>query len=173
VELDSTESLPRPRSASTASFNSRPRARGLGHPAGSRAVLLVAGIAIALAFSVAAYGVETSRENIAMIGLAATVVIAVGMAVSARNSIRRTERFSEFLDGALSESERVRHELQLANEDLRRENAGLRTRELAVAQGFDLVDERTQGRLRELVEETGAELAEIVDEALDRPGSGA
>jgi hypothetical protein len=40
----------------------------------------------------------------------------------------------------------------------------------AVLQGLDVIDERTQGRLWELFEETGDELAELVDEALDDRG---
>lgn len=142
-------------STPTTPLNSKANSRRTGPPAGSRAALLVTAIAIVLTLGVATYGVETNRKTIAILGLAATVVIAALMVAGARHSIR------------------ARDDLRVANDQLRRENAGLRTRELAVAQGFDLVDERTQGRLRELVEETGAELAEIVDEALDRPGSGA
>jgi hypothetical protein len=43
----------------------------------------------------------------------------------------------------------------------------------AVLQGLDVIDERTQGRLWELFEETGDELAELVDEALADPGGDA
>jgi hypothetical protein len=40
-------------------------------------------------------------------------------------------------------------------------------------QGFDVINERTQGRLKELVEEAGDELAALVDDALDDPTEGA
>lgn len=73
----------------------------------------------------------------------------------------------ELFDEALAESERARAELLVANEKLRRSNANLRRLHLAVAQGFDVLDERTEGRLRELVEQAGDELAELVDLALD------
>jgi hypothetical protein len=53
------------------------------------------------------------------------------------------------------------------NAKLQQANAGLRTVQLAVAQGFDLIDERTQGRLREIVEESGDALAALVDETLE------
>lgn len=147
--------LDRSVSTPTSPLNSKANSRRTGAAAGSRAALLVAAIAIVLTLGVGTYGVETNRKPIAILGLACNAVIAALVVVSARNSIR------------------ARDDLRVAGEELRRENAGLRARELAVAQGFDLVDERTRGRLRELVEETGAELAEIVDEALDRPGSGA
>lgn len=84
-----------------------------------------------------------------MVGLAASAVVAVAMAVRASKSIRD------------------RDELLAANEELQRRNVELRALQLAVVRGLHVVDERTQGRLRDLVEETGDELAELVDEVLD------
>jgi hypothetical protein len=43
----------------------------------------------------------------------------------------------------------------------------LQTLQLAVAQGFNLIDERTQGRLRELVQQAGDDLAALVEETFD------
>ena len=102
-----------------------------------------------------------------MVGLGASLAIAVAMALRARDSIRAVERSSEALDRALAESEHARDELHIANAKLQRTNADLRTLQIAVTQGFNFIDERTHGRLRELVEEAGDELAALVDDTLD------
>jgi len=102
-----------------------------------------------LALGVATYGVETDRKSVAMIGLTATAGVAAAIAVSARKSIR------------------AQNELHVANEELRQRNADLQAFQLALEQGFDVIDERTQGRLTELVEDVGDELAALVDETLD------
>jgi hypothetical protein len=156
-------------SRSTRPFDSEARAREPGHPAGAHAPLLVTLIAFALTLAVTAYGVEAGRTSIAMVGLAVGAVVAAAMAASAWRSIRTGKRACDVLDRALGESERARDELGVANERLRRSLADLRALQLAVVQGFVLIDERTQGRLRELVEEFGDELAALVDEALDDP----
>jgi hypothetical protein len=161
--------LRRSGSASTGPFNSGSRARASGHPVPPHALPVVALIAIALTLAVATYGVETDRKSVAMVGLAATALVAVAMGVSARKSIRTGERFCEVLDRDLAKSERARDELHFANERLHRRNADLRALQLAVVQGFDFINERTQGRLKELVEEAGDEFAALVDEALEGP----
>ncbi len=136
-------------SAPTVRFNASLRTRGAAHPTGSPAVLLVTTIAMALALGVAMYGVETDRKSVAMIGLTATAGVAAAIAVSARKSIR------------------AQNELHVANEELRQRSADLQAFQLALEQGFDVIDERTQGRLTELLDDVGDELAALVDEALD------
>lgn len=143
------------------------RHRAPGHPAGSRAALLVTLMAITLTLGSATYGLVTDRRNVAIVGLTASVLIAVAMALRARDSIGTAERSPELLDRALAESERARDDLNVANAKLQRTNADLRTLQIAVAQGFNLIDERTEGRLRALVAEAGDDLASLVDEALD------
>jgi len=138
-----------------------------GHPAGSRAALLVTPIAMTLTLGVATYGLVTDRRTVAMVGLTASVLIAIAMALRARDSIGTAERSSEQLDRALAESERARDDLHIANAKLQRTNVDLRTLQIAVALGFNLIDERTEGRLRALVAEAGDDLASLVDEALD------
>jgi len=101
--------------------------------------------------------------------LAAAAAAAVAMAVGARASIREAARTSEVLNRTLAEAERARDEILITNERLQRRNAELQALELAVEEGFDWIDERTQGRLRDLVEEAGDELAALVDEMLDAP----
>jgi hypothetical protein len=88
------------------------------------------------------------------------------MAARAAESIRAVRRSSRLLDEALADSERARDELDVANQRLQRTNAELRTLQLAVAQGFNLIDERTQGRLRDLIEQAGDDLISLVDETL-------
>ena len=89
------------------------------------------------------------------------------MVTRARRSLRTAELSSALLEAVLAESERARARLDMDNAKLQQANAGLRTIQLAVAQGFDLIDERTQGRLRKIVEESGDALAALVDETLD------
>jgi hypothetical protein len=134
--------------------------------------LLVTVGAVALTLGVAAYGLFTDLRNVALAGVGASVVVAVAMAVRARNSIRTARHSVELLDSALAESEQARDELYSANEKLQRTNADLRALQIAVAQGFSLIDERTRGRLREVVEQAGAELAALVDETLDEETGG-
>jgi len=101
-------------------------------------------VSIVVALGVGMYGIETDAKSVALVGLAFTALVAVVMAVRAGTAIR-------------------------ANERLRRRNADLQTFQLAVVQGFDWIDERTQGQLKELVEEASDELAALVEDALDDP----
>jgi cell division protein FtsB len=109
---------------------------------------------IALALGVATVGVETDREALALLGLGATGLLAAALAATASRSIRR------------------RDELRAANKELQRRSAELEAQQLAIESGLDVIDVRTQGRLRELVEESGDELAELIDEALDESDEG-
>lgn len=142
ARLSQPVSAPTTRSAST---------RVSDRPRGSHTATLVATIATLLAVGVAAYGVATDWRSVSMIGLAATVAITAVMSINASRSI-----------GAWNE-------IHLANKELQQKNDDLRTSQLAVVRGFDLIDERTQGRLTELVEEVGDELAALADEVFDEP----
>lgn len=137
------------------------------HPSASRAVLLVNLGAIALTLGIAAYGTTNDLHAVALAGVLASVTIAVAIVTRARGSLRRAELSSALLETVLAESERVRAKLDSDNAKLQQANAGLRTVQLAVTQGFDLIDERTQGRLREIVEASGDALAALVDETLE------
>ena len=109
---------------------------------------------IALALGVATFGVETSRDALALLGLWATGLLAAALAASANKAMRR------------------RDELRAVNKELQRRNVELETRQDAIERALELIDERTQGHLREIVEESGDELAELVDEALDESTGG-
>jgi hypothetical protein len=131
----------------------RLRSRGLSNGrAGIPLTPFAALTAIAVPLAAASYGVETNNRTIAMIGLVVTAVVAAAAALRANRSTR------------------VRDALLEANGNLRRRNTDLEAMHQAVLQGLDVIDERTQGRLWELFEETGDELAELVDEALDDRG---
>lgn len=106
---------------------------------------------VALAFAVSALGVVTDRDAFALLGLAATALLAVTLAVSASRSTRRCD------------------ELRTANRDLQRTNAELEARRLAIGKALDLIDDRTSGWLYELVEVVGDELAELVDKEVCDP----
>ena len=142
--------------------------RPMSRPAGvTRAALLVSLVAIAQTLGVTTYGLLAGHRNVAIIGLVSSVVVAVAMALRADGSIHAVEQSSALLDRALADSRHAHDDLNVANEQLRRANAELRTLQIAVAQGFNLIDERTQGRLRELVEEAGDDLAALVNESFE------
>ena len=81
--------------------------------------------------------------------------------------LRTAEHAAELLDSAVLESERARDELHSVNAQLRKANTDQLVAQLAVAEAFNLIDERTQGRLRAVVEEAGGDLAALVEESLD------
>jgi hypothetical protein len=111
--------------------------------------------AIALALAVATFGVGTNRDALALLGLGATGLLAAVLAASASRLVRRR-------DG-----------LRAANTELQRRNAELETRRLAIESALDAIDGRMQGRLRELIEQSGDELAGLVDDTLDESSEGA
>jgi hypothetical protein len=72
----------------------------------------------------------------------------------------------DLLGGSEAESERAR-EPAVADQELRRSNAGLEELKRATADGLGALDQHTQGRLRELVERAGDELAALIDLVLN------
>ena len=68
------------------------RHRVPGHPVGSRAALLVNLIAIMLTLGVATYGLMGDRRDVALIGIVASLVIAIAMVARARDSLRTAEQ---------------------------------------------------------------------------------
>jgi hypothetical protein len=62
--------------------------------------------------------------------------------------------------------ERTRDELVEANEELGRANVQIRAMHIAFADLLNLADERTNGRVRALIEDTGIELAELLAEQI-------
>jgi hypothetical protein len=130
-------------------------------------VLTLTATAVAVTLGVAAYGLATDRRIVSIIGVAASAAIAIAMACRATDAIRSARRSSNLLDDALVESERIRDDLKIANQSLQRKNAELELLQVAVAQAFRVIDERTRGRLWALVHEAGNDLAALVDETLD------
>ena len=125
-----------------------------GHPKSSdreraRAAFVVTVVATSLALGMTAYGVGSDRKAVALIGLASTVVVVAALVFSS------------------SSSSHSREALLAANEELQRRNADLEALHLAVLKGLDVIDQETQGRLLELIEDAGDELAVLVDETLD------
>ncbi|MEZ5101225.1 MAG: hypothetical protein R3C15_15775 [Thermoleophilia bacterium] len=119
-----------------------------------------------MTLGVAVYGQVTGTGSVALMGVGASVAIGLAMALRAHGAITSAERSSESLDRALADSERARDDLDRANAELQRSNAALRTTG-SFAQAFELIDERTHGNLRGLVQEAGTEIADLVDRAFD------
>lgn len=130
-----------------------------GHPVGSTRVLLVSLVGLLVSCSVAGYGVTIGSRGLMIAGVAACVAIGVAMAFRATDSISSAERAYARLDRALAETERTR-------DDLARANAEIRTIQIAYAELLNLADERTDGRMRELIEDTGDELAAILEDEI-------
>jgi hypothetical protein len=144
------------------------RSRIPRHPAGSRSVLLIALGGLLLTLGTMSYGLLAHSSVLVIVGLVSSMWIGVAMAFRARSSIRTAEEAYGRLDNALADSERARDQLAAANEELARTNLELRTTQLAMADVLNLADERTHGRMRELIENTGGELAELLEHELER-----
>ena len=144
------------------------RARIPNHPAGSRSVLLLSLAALGLTLTVAGYGLVIEARGLALVGLVASVSIGAAMALRARAAIRSAENAYSRLDNSLADVERARDDLALANEELARVNARVQAMQIAHAELLNLADERTHGRMRELIEETGSDLADLLEEELHR-----
>ena len=138
------------------------------HPAGSRPVLLLSLAALGLTLTVAAYGLIIEARGLALVGLIAGVSIGAAMALRARAAIRSAENAYSRLDHSLADVERARDDLTLANEELARANARVQAMQIAHAELLNLADERTDGRMRELIEETASDLADFLSEELER-----
>jgi hypothetical protein len=138
------------------------------HPAGSRSVLLVDIGALVLTVGVAFYGLHEDSRVLTLIGLFGSISIGIAMALRARDSIRTAESAYSRLDRTLADAERARDELADANEDLARANAQIQAVHIAYADLLNLTDERTSGRIRELLEDTGEDLAELLEGEMER-----
>jgi hypothetical protein len=142
----------------------RAAARIPGHPVGSTRVLLVSLGGLLLSCGVAGYGLTIGSRGLAIAGLASCLAIGVAMAFRATDSIGSAESAYVRLDRALAETEKTR-------DDLARANAEVRAIQIAYGELLNLADERTEGRMRELIEETGVELAAMLeDEIAQRRG---
>lgn len=73
----------------------------------------------------------------------------------------------ELCKRALIDSERGRSEALLENQRLHRSKAELVRLNVRVAQGFEVLDEQSQGRLRQVVEEACDELTAFVDRLVE------
>ena len=106
-------------------------------------------------------------RGVTLLALVTALMVGTVMALRAGDSIRTAEAAYLRSDRALAESERARDALALANEELAAANVQLRMTQLGVAAFLNLVDERTDGRLRALLEQTGDDLVEILDQQLE------
>lgn len=109
----------------------------------------------------------SSDRVVACVGLISSIAIGGAMALRARGSMRAVEAAYLDLDHALLESEQARDALSIANEELARANVELRAMQITFGEVLNYANERSNGQMRALIEETGAELAEILAEQLD------
>ena len=137
----------------------RATARIPGHPVGSTRVLLVSLGGLLLSCGVAGYGLTIGSRGLAIADLASCLAIGIAMAFRATDSIGSAESAYVRLDRALADTEKTR-------DDLARANAEVRAIQIAYAELLNLADERTEGRMRELIEDTGFELAAILEEEI-------
>ena len=63
---------------------------------------------------------------------------------------------------ALAETERTHDELAIANEDMLRANVQIRAMHIAIDELLNVADERANGRMRDLIEETGDDLVALL-----------
>ena len=139
------------------------------HPPRSDSVLLLSLGALALTLGAAHYGNLTGSGSLGLIGVVTSVSVGIAMALRARNSIRTAEEAYARLDRALADAEHAHDRLIVANEELLRANVQLRAMQIALADALNLADERTEGRMRALIEDTGEQLASMLEDQLKRP----
>ena len=145
--------------------SSRPLAAGAKRLA-SRALTIGLPIVALVALAAVIYGLAAGRSRVVLIGFGSGLAIAIAMTLRAYNSLRKARRSLDLLNQVFAESQQARRDLTATKVKLERKNLELRMVQIAVAQGFTLVDERTQGRLREIVIQAGDDLAALVDESL-------
>ncbi len=126
------------------------------HAVGSPRVLLISLAGLLLSCGVAGYGLTIASRGLAVAGLGSCVAIGIAMAFRATESIHTAETAYLRLDRALADTERARDELAGAN-------AEIQAMQIAFADLLNLADERTDGRMRELIQDTGHELAELLE----------
>jgi hypothetical protein len=129
------------------------------HPVGTTRVLLISLGGLVISCGVAGYGLAIGSRGVSTAGVGACVAIGVAMAFRATGSIRTAETAYGRLDRALTETEN-------AKDELARANAEIQTIQIAFADLLNLADERTEGRVRELIESTGQDLADILEEGI-------
>ena len=136
-----------------------------GRPHGPLPVVFVS-FAAATAFAITSLEQLSVGLTVAFVGLSSGLALAVVLAVRARRSIRALTRAYLELDRGLFESEQTRERLSVAIGELAGANVQLRAMSIAFAELLNLANERSNGRMRALIEETGAELAQILHEHL-------
>ena len=137
-----------------------------GRPHGPLPVVVVAFAAAATAFAIAWLHGLSASLTVAFVGLSSAVALAVVLALRTSRSFRVLERAYLELDRGLFESEQTRERLSIAIGELAGANVQLRAMSIAFAELLNLANERSNGRMRALIEETGAELAQILHEHL-------
>ena len=131
-------------------------------PIGAKGVLSLALGALTVTLGVALDGKLSGNGAELIVGLLCGAWVGLAMAVRARSSIRELERAYERLDSTHLELERTQDRLAEANNELARANIGLRTVHEAFESLLVMVDERTHGGLRELIEQSGEDLARLL-----------
>jgi hypothetical protein len=144
-----------------------PRSTIPGHRVSWRAVVFVSAGVLTVMLAVAGDGVVSGNRIVTVTAIIAAAVIGMAIAVRAGCSIRGVEAAYRRCDRALAESEDIRDALVLANEELAEANIRLRTAQVGFGALLTLTDERTDGRLRELLERTGEDLAEMFEQQLE------
>jgi hypothetical protein len=123
-------------------------------------------VAAAAAVLVARLAGLPGHLTVAFVALSTILALGWALALVARRSTRVLAAAYLELDGALFVSEQRCDRLSLENEALADGNVELRAAQIAFAELLNLANERSNGQMRALVEETGAELAEILIEQL-------
>ena len=131
-------------------------------PVGAKGVLWLAFGALTVTLAAALDGERTGNDAVLIVGLLCGAWVGLAMAVRARGSIRELERAYERLDHATIELEQTRDHLAEANDELAQANVGLRAVHEAFENLLIIVDEHTDGGLRQLIEQAGQEFARLL-----------
>jgi hypothetical protein len=125
--------------------------------------------ALLIGFAISCHGVYSGSQSMALAGSLVSVCLSGGVVFRARTMLVRCDRARVDSGDGLEEWGRRYRELAGEYDELRRAHLRVRLLHESFADLLNLIDERSQGRLRALVEATGDELARLLEDYLAQP----
>jgi hypothetical protein len=138
------------------------------HPMGGRSMVVAATCGLLVVVAVVAFAIVRDNVGVLIVGLAAGTWIGTALAIRASLAAREVERAYLRLDTAHLDLERAKDALEEANVELAHENVELSTLQVTFEASLAVLDERTKGRFRQLLEEAGDDLARLFSGRLGR-----
>lgn len=135
---------------------------------GGRSMVVAATCGLLVVVAVVAFAIVRDNVGVLIVGLAAGTWIGTALAIRASLAAREVERAYLRLDTAHLDLERAKDALEEANVELAHKNVELSTLQVTFEASLAVLDERTKGRFRQLLEEAGDDLARLFSGRLGR-----